>query len=483
MNRRSVRLALGFVMALTLRAGAAESQPVRLDLETWWRGEYGELQAQIAARGKARAVAEGQTVRRDALILPDDRDPADVVLRRSAALLADLQTALPAGALAGESEQLASLREEMGKTPLDDAAARYRLYESACRFRRRIALRNPLLNFDRILFVKKHRAAFNHMCDQYYGFHALPGGGVYVLEDAFSDRPKLRDVLAGAQVENGRLAGKTLTPGAFLSPDLSYDGKTILFAYVEQGDRPRPRAYRDHAGGWGAPSICWHIFRVNVDGTGLRQLTDGNWNDFDPCFLPNGRIAFISERRGGLGRCHGMRIVPTYTLHAMEADGNGIVPLSYHETNEWHPSVLHDGRIVYTRWDYVDRGSGEAHHPSVVNPDGADPRAIHGNYNRQNSLRANMVMDVRAVPGSNLLAGTAAGHHGQAYGSLVLLGTLRSEDTRASQMLRLTPDVPLPETSEGKVEDKQIYGTAWPLSEDYHLCVYSPGRDAGGTRS
>ena len=474
-------------LAATSATGAAP-ETVRLDLEKWWRAEHKELQSQIdAARGgqakgpKASPQRlESEVVRRDALVLADDRDPADVVARRTAALLIDLDPKLPAGALAKQREQLAALGAELARTPVDDAQARYRLYESLCRLRRGVALKNPLLNFDSILFAKKHLSAYNHMCDQYYGFHALPGGGLYVLEDAFTDQPKLRDVLAGAKAQNGRLAGKPLTPGAFLSPELAFDGRTILFAYVEQTDRPRPKAYRDHAGGWGEASICFHIFSVNIDGTGLRQLTDGNWNDFDPCFLPNGRIAFISERRGGLGRCHGVRIVPTYTLHVMNADGSGIVPLSYHETNEWQPSVLHDGRIVYTRWDYVDRGSGEAHHPWVVNPDGSDPRAIHGNYNRDSALRANMVMDIRAIPGSDLLVGTAAGHHGQAYGSLVLLDTAIPESGGKSQLRRLTPEIPLPETSEGKVECSQTYATAWPLSKDYHLCVYSPGKDAGG---
>jgi hypothetical protein len=460
---------------------ASEPEAVRLDLETWWRAEHEELRTQIIEQQKRKVgVKEDLAFRRESLIVAEDRDPADVAARRAAALLVDLETKLPPDMPAKERDRLGALRAEIARTPVGDAAARYRLYESVCKLRRRIALKNPLLNFDGILFVKKHRAAYNHMCDQYYGFHALPGGGLYVLHGAFSDQPKLQDVLAGATVENGRLAGKSLVPGAFLSPELSFDGKTVLFAYVEQGDRPRPKSYRDHDGGWGDPAICFHIFRVNVDGTNLRQLTDGCWNDFDPCFLPNGRIAFISERRGGLGRCHGNRIVPTYTLHAMKADGSGLVPLSYHETNEWHPSVLNDGRIVYTRWDYVDRGSGEAHHPWVVHPDGGDPRALHGNYNRDSSPRANMVMDLRAIPDSNLLAGTAAGHHGQAYGSLVLLDTTRREDTKGSQIRRLTPDVPLPETAEGKVEDKQNYGTAWPLSPDYHLCVYSPGKDAGG---
>jgi len=473
----AVLVALG--LALSTWAAEPPKPAASPDLEKWWRAEHKEIQSQIDA---ARTVLEADVVRRDALVLAGDRDPADIVARRTAALLADLDGKVPPGALAKQREQLAELRAELARAPIDNAEARYRLYESLCRLRRGIALKNPLLNFDRILFVKKHRAAYNHMCDQYYGFHALPGGGLYVLEDAFSDRPKLRDVLAGAKVENGRLAGKPLAPGAFLSPELSFDGKTILFAYVEQADRPRPTKYTDHNGGWGDPAICYHIFRVNIDGTGLRQLTDGEWNDFDPCFLPNGRIAFISERRGGVGRCHGIRIVPTYTLHVMEADGNGIVPLSHHETNEWHPSVLNDGRIAYTRWDYVDRGSSAGQNPWVVNPDGGDPRAIHGNYQGDSRLRANMVLDLRAIPGSNRLVGTAAGHHGQAYGSLVLLDTLLPESNGShnlQQLRRLTPDVPLPETAEGKVERTQTYATAWPLSDDYHLCVYSPGKDAG----
>jgi hypothetical protein len=473
-------------------AAAAAPEAVGLDLEKWWRAEHEEIQTQIeATRGKkpredrrSYPLDEKEAVRRDALVLDQDRDPADIVARRTAALLDDLEARLPAGALAKEREQLRSLRADVARTPAEDAPARYRLYEAACRLRRRIALRNPLLDFGDILFVKKHRSLYNHMCDQYYGFTAQPGGGLFVLHGAFGDGPKGRDVLAGATVANGRLAGKALVPGAFMSPELSFDGRTVLFAYVEPIQRDqkknihwRPSSYRDHDGGWGDPTVCYHIFRVNLDGTDLRQLTDGGWNDFDPCFLPNGLIAFISERRGGLGRCHGRRIVPTYTLHAMDADGNGLVPLSYHETNEWHPSVLHDGRIVYTRWDYVDRGSSAAHHPWVVFPDGRDPRAIHGNYgtvtvDKKTALpRAQMTTDLRAIPGSRRLVGTASCHHNQSYGSLFLLdANVREEE---GQIRRLTPDAPFPETKDGP-SGVQTYATAWPLSEDYHLCVYQP---------
>ena len=255
-------------------------------------------------------------------------------------------------------------------------AARRALYLDARRLKRRIAWTNPLLDFDKLLFVKRHDAAgVFHMCDQYYGCNARPGGGLYVLEKPFGPEPRLVDLLGRAVVENGRLKGRSLAGGSFLSPEVSFDGRTILFAYTEA------KAFALTGGKeaylW-APEYSYHIFRVGADGTGLVQLTDGPWNDFDPCFLPNGRIAFISERRGGYLRCG--RHCPVYTLFSMATDGGNIVGLSYHETHEWNPSVAHDGRIVYTRWDYVDRDTNIAHHLWTCLPDGRDPRSPHGNY-------------------------------------------------------------------------------------------------------
>jgi hypothetical protein len=98
-----------------------------------------------------------------------------------------------------------------------------------------------------------------------------------------------------------------------------------------------------------------------VDGSNLVRLTDGNFDDFDPCWLPNGRIVFISTRRHGFGRCHG-RPVPAYTMSSMKPDGSDLIPIDFHETNEWQPSVDNHGMIVYTRWDYVDRDHSAAHH-------------------------------------------------------------------------------------------------------------------------
>ena len=208
-------------------------------------------------------------------------------------------------------------------------------------------------------------------------------------------------------------------------------------------------------------------FKVNVDGSGLKQLTDGTWNDFDPCFLPNDRIAFISERRGGYLRCG--RVCPTYTLYDMAAGGSDITCLSFHETNEWHPSVTNDGRVLWTRWDYVDRYGCIAHMPWVTTLDGRDPRAVHGNFAPRNA-RPDMELDCRAIPNSAKFIGTAAPHHGQAYGSLILIDPNIPDDDAMAPVKRITPEIRFPESQGGA----QVYGTPWPLSEDYYLCVYDP---------
>lgn len=354
-------------------------------------------------------------------------------------------------------------------------STRRELYLSVRQLLRQIAWTNPrLLEIDRLLFVKRHDpghhipGALIHMVHQCYGFGAKPGGGLFVLERPFSDQPVRVDLLASARVENGRLAGERLEPGAFYRPEVSFDGQTILFPYTQAlGEKPE----------W-SPQACYHIFSVRADGTGLRQLTEGSWNDFDPCFLPDGRVAFISERRGGYLRCGGSAPrwpSPNFTLHSMEPDGSDIITLSYHETQEWNPSVDHDGMIVYTRWDYVDRDTNVAHHKWLCYPDGRDPRALHGNYpSGRRRDRPWMETQIRAVPGSHRYVAVASAHHGHEFGSLVLIDPRVEDDGAMSQLTRLTPEIPFPESEGRPAYDYMIYGTPWPLSEDDYLVVYDP---------
>jgi hypothetical protein len=183
--------------------------------------------------------------------------------------------------------------------------------------------------------------------------------------------------------------------------------------------------------------------------------------------MPSGRIAFVSERRGGYLRCG--RVCPVYTLFDMAPDGSDIRCLSFHETNEWSPSVSHDGMILWTRWDYVDRHGCVAHHPWITTPDGRDPRAIHGSYSIK-AKRADMEIDVRAIPQNRKLVATAAPHHGFSFGSLIAVDPNAEDDDAMGPVRRLTPDVGFPESQARGLD--AAYGQAWPLNEDFFLCVY-----------
>ncbi|MEI7902030.1 MAG: hypothetical protein WCK89_17395, partial [bacterium] len=366
----------------------------------------------------------------EALVTAADRDPLDILLRRTAALLADVGKLPGCRTLDAEQRDLEALRTEAAAVEPAATEKRRSLFDRLLPVRRRIAFANPVLDFNELLFIKREvRVVMEHCCDQFYGQEQRSGGGLFVLAEPFGAKPTLRDLLADARVGNGRMKDKPLAfctramqgkgGGSLLSPAVSYDGKTIAFAYVEGIGVRRHIPHLNHAqdGHW-EQGLCYHLFSVGADGSRLTQLTDGTFNDIQPCFTPAGRLAFISERRGGYLRCG--RFCPVYTLYDMATDGTDIRCLSVHETNEWSPAVTHDGMLLWTRWDYVDRHGCTAHHPWVTTPDGRNPRPVHGNYSFRQK-RADLEIDTRPIPGSHRLSATAAPHHGKAFGSLVVI--------------------------------------------------------------
>ncbi|MBP5621517.1 MAG: hypothetical protein J6X44_05835, partial [Thermoguttaceae bacterium] len=353
-----------------------------------------------------------------------------------------------------------------------------------------------------LLFVKRNRSNYNHICDQFYGRSAVAGGGLFTLENVFGDGtfnltsflnnlesgngdelistwdrlydPQDKNLLENSAVVNdSRLKGKTLKDGAFIAPELSFDGKKIAFAFCECEGSAEHVETLDLTRGHTQQGRCYHLFTCDVDGDNLQMISDGTWNDFDPCFLPNGRLAFITERRNGYLRCG--RDCPTYTLFDMNPDGSKIRCLSRHETNEWAPSVANNGQILWTRWDYIDRFGCIAHGAWTTSPDGRNPRAICGNYAPRH-LRPDAVLDIRAIPGSSKLIATAGPHHGQSFGSSIEIDP-NAPDDPFIPITRMTTEIGFPESQDGA----QVWGTPWPLAEDLFLAVadYSFDRNSG----
>ena len=427
------------------------------------------LLALAVAAGVARA--ESDAVERDWRMqdgIGTERNPATwadaiaTLLERGDRLLRDLRDGGPD--LEAESTEWERLRGAAA-----DESTWRRLHE----IRRRAALRNPLARTGPLLFVKQVPGTFSHQLTQYYGNCARPGGGLFVLEEP------------GVSMKCRQLAA-ALPQGSFQHADVSPDGRRVLFAYCKVDSPPAAREAQT--------GRFYHLYEAGASGRGLRQLTDGPFDDFAPRYLPDGRIVFISTRRGGFHRC-GRGPCPTYTLAVANADGSDPRPISYHETHEWDPAVLNDGRILYTRWDYVDRNAVHYQQLWTVRPDGGGVRAFYGNH----TLNPVGVWEARPVPGSHRVMATAAAHHAMTAGSIVLLDVTRGYDGDAP-IERLTPDALFPESEAPVLQSSggtgrwhapagvaapppvppeagrwpgHCYRSAWPLSETYFLAAYS----------
>ena len=196
--------------------------------------------------------------------------------------------------------------------------------------------------------------------------------------------------------EGGRLcrlnlrSGKVTTvlddpKGGVRDPQLSYDGKKILFAYRKGGAHP------------------FHLCEINVDGSGLRQLTDGPDDDIEPTYCPDGTIVFCSSRCRRFVNCWYTRVA---TLYRCDADGRNVRMLSSNNDHDNTPWMLPDGRVLYMRWEYVDRSQVHFHHLWTSNPDGTGQTVFYGNMTGGVAM-----LDAKPIPGTvKVVASFSPGH-------------------------------------------------------------------------
>jgi len=377
-------------------------------------------------------------------------------LQRTQSLLSDLQADQGSDFLADESRELALLAEEINSADADVEASRS-LWLRVRWLKRRMALANPLLDFGPLLVCKRVPPSWSHLVAQYFGWRQRPGGGLYVIE-----KP-------GYSLAARDILGDQLPPGSVLEPRLSYDGRRILFAFVVCSDNiPEPASLPVNEEG--AEDRYFHLYEINIDGTGLRQLTDGPYDDMMAEYLPNGDIVFCSTRRKGYSRCFGPEYSyrwHTYTLHRMSADGSNICTLSYNDVSEWFPAVSNSGHVLHARWDYIDRDAVTHQNLWSMRPDGTNPAIVWGNA----TPKPHCTFQAKSIPGSNKIVFIGSAHHAITAGPVCVLDpTIDANSLDA--VTRITP-LPFPE-AEGKLDE--WYAAPWPLSEDYFLVAYSPHR-------
>jgi len=196
--------------------------------------------------------------------------------------------------------------------------------------------------------------------------------------------------------------------GSIRDPVVHYDARKILFSWRKAGT--------EH----------FHLYEMNVDGADIRQLTDGDWDDIEPCYLPDGDIMFVSSRCKRWVQCW---VTQVAVLYRCGPDGGNVRQISANCEHDNTPWVLPDGRIIYQRWEYIDRSQVHYHHLWSTNPDGTGQMIYFGN------LRPGSVfIDAKPVPGTrDVIAINSPGHGRREHqGHVALLSQKRGPDDQAS---------------------------------------------------
>ena len=283
------------------------------------------------------------------------------------------------------------------------------------------AMRKELLDgklgFTDILLVKRKPLDISHV----YVYHVegfRPGGGLHIYSVDTGETKCIFD------------AGK----GMITTADLSYDGKEVIFALRRGGHvASNPVAHIEDISYYKDEKSNYQVFKIGIDGKGLKQLTTGKFNNLDPCWLPDGGIGFISDRKPAYAYCY---VVTSPVLYRMESDGSKQIRLSANYLMDFTPSVLNDGRIIYTRWEYVDRPACPIQSLWAIKPDGTGLSAYYGNR----VISPGTFMDAQPIPGTNQVIATATNHNGPCRGGIVAIDP--SKGANAPEAVRnLTPEI------------------------------------------
>jgi hypothetical protein len=390
-------------------------------------------------QGKARIEADW--------LFQADGNPTRIAVQNEIKYTRDLIKRLSA------MENAPNLTEETKKLDALEAAAGsgdvQAHYLAVRTLKRTIFFKNPLINFDRILLIdnpypkgKQGDATdeWGHEARHRNGFMAVDGGRLITV-----------GLHPGSEV-------KSLLPeltGSYWRPDLSFDGKEILISYRPAGEK------------------SFHLYRCNADGSNLRQLTFGDYDDLDPVFAPDGKIIFCSSRQHSYVRC--MPMTHSFAVSRCDGDGANIYVISANGEPEYLPSILNDGRVIFTRWEYTDKALWRVQSLWTCNPDGTNTQIFWGNQ----SVWPDVLTEARSIPGTNKIMFTGLGHHAWFDGSIGIIDPAKGLDYPFG-LSRVTRDVAWPEVGNGPEDPEPVadyhasgkfyaYKTPYPLSEEYFL--------------
>jgi malonyl CoA-acyl carrier protein transacylase len=341
--------------------------------------------------------------------------------------------------------------KELGPTANDvqaaqgsaDESASLEQYLRACEERRSARLRPLLGQAPRIVFTKHYNMGGSHYAytegqsDAQAERHFVPGSALCLLE------------MTGS---HGRVTTLLADPtGVIRDPDVSFDGRRVLFAWKKS-------ELQDD----------YHLYELDLDTRAVRQLTDGlGVADYEGAYLPDGDIIFNSTRCVQTVDCFWTEVS---NLYRCNGDGRLWRRLAFDQVHDNFPTVTEDGRILYTRWEYNDRGQVFPQPLLQMNPDGTGQAGFYG----VNSWFPTSILHARQVPGTQKVLAIASGHHSMQTGKLILLDPAKGrEENQGVQLL-----APVRETRAERIDaygqQGDLFQYPYPLTESEFLVTYHP---------
>ena len=314
---------------------------------------------------------------------------------------------------------------------------------------------NPLVSSQPMLFVTRaqYRSHY-HAIDTLFLTNELNWDKKQPHSDLFGPGGSMKTI----DLRTGKITTLLEVPeGVARDPDVQYDGSKIVLAMRKTRDTD------------------YHIYQINADGSALTQLTYlSGAADVDPVYLPDGTIVFSSTREPKYNMCS--RDIAA-NLYRMDADGANIHRITRNTLFDNQAEVMPDGRILYARWEYVDRNFGDAHGIWVVNPDGTG-QAL---YWKNNTAVPAAVFDQHVIPGTQNVLAILGQHHDHLWGALAIIDKSRGIEGREG-VLRTWPAEAVNIIRTGGGFDCDAFGRfnpkyedPWPLSDKYFLCSRMTG--------
>jgi hypothetical protein len=260
-------------------------------------------------------------------------------------------------------------------------------------------VKSGALGFDTLVMIQRKPLNPTHV----YTYHVEgleQGGGLYALGLKDGKLTRLVDA----------------SEGLILDCQVSYDGKQVLFSWKRTMQEP------------------FQIWRIDANGSNLTRVIHHESNNMNACWLPDGGIAFLSDRKPAFAYCW---TSTSPVLYRADGDGRNVIKLSANYLTDFTPSIMMDGRILYSRWEYVDRPAIPIQSLWAVNPDGTLLAGVFGNR----VLSPATFMEARDIPGMpGRILCVMTSHNGPCRGAIGLLDLTKGGNAQEA-IRNLTPEV------------------------------------------